>query len=120
MSINQTNIAAASGQPRGRAVGLRERAPAAALVVESYTPLRDLAQSGQISHRIVPAGPDLRIWPAEPDLTDLAGWARCCVRSGPAGQISGPARSGPASQISHRIWPSQPDPEIWPCQPDPV
>eukprot|EP01047_Picozoa_sp_COSAG01_P137132 COSAG01_NODE_67594_length_266_cov_1.233533_1_plen_35_part_01 len=27
---------------------------------------------GQISHRIVPAGPDLRIWPTEPDLTDLA------------------------------------------------
>jgi hypothetical protein len=44
------------------------------LVVETYTRLRDLAQSGQISHRIaVPAGPDLRIWPAEPDLTDLPG-----------------------------------------------
>ena len=38
---------------------------------------------GQISHRIVPAGQDLRIWLAGPDLTDLAGWARCCVRSGP-------------------------------------
>ena len=46
---------------------------AARLVVETYTPMRDLAMHGQISHRIVPAGPDLRIWPAEPDLTDLEG-----------------------------------------------
>jgi hypothetical protein len=60
--------------------------------------MRDPTMHGQISHRIVPAdGPDLRIWPTEPDATDLAG----CM-----------------GQILCEIWPAGPDlaGQIWPCR----
>eukprot|EP01047_Picozoa_sp_COSAG01_P048114 COSAG01_NODE_4659_length_4842_cov_92.367489_1_plen_216_part_00 len=51
----------------------------------------------------------------EPDLTDLAGWARCCVRSGPG------ARRGPRRAHVERL-PREHRQAAWPawCRAEPV